>query len=218
MANQEVPKVKTPISEAELSRAFIDVARDLFKIELTKQQLAILVAQNNLETGGRASMYNFNIGNITHRSQVDSFDYFMGGDKTRDKNGNWVPTKYQFRAYPNLTEGVKDYLKNLKYRGKGNVWNAVISADPAQFSKALKDTKYYEADEKDYTRGMVAGVAAFNKRKSYEDALAGNFPAVTPTAPIASAPVKKDFLGQIGQLLEKFLSAIAESEHNNFIK
>ncbi len=41
MANQEVPKVKTPISEAELSRAFIDVARDLFKLELNKQQLAI---------------------------------------------------------------------------------------------------------------------------------------------------------------------------------
>ena len=87
-----------------------------------------------------------------------------------------------------------------------------------KFSKALKDTKYYEADEKDYTRGMVAGVAAFNKRKSYEDALAGNFPAATPSAPIAAAPVKKDFLGQIGQLLERFLSAIAESERNNFIK
>ena len=216
MTNQEVPKVKTPISEAELSRSFIDVAKDLFKIDLNKQQLSILIAQNNLETGSRASMYNFNIGNITHKSTVDSFDYFMGGDKTRGKDGKWVPTKYQFRAYENLNEGVKDYLKNLKFRGKGNVWNAVMSADPTQFSKALKDTRYYEADEADYTKGMIAGVNAFNKRKSYEDAIAGNFTVTTNSA--SDKSIKPDFLSEIGKLVDNFLSAIAKSENNNFIK
>lgn len=212
MANQEVPKVKTPVSEAELTRAFIDTARELFGIELTKSQLSLLVAQNNLETANRNAMWNFNIGNITHNTKFDSFDYFIGGDKTRDKNGNWVPTKYQFRSYPNLHEGVKDYLRNLKHRAGGKVWNTILQANPGAFSKALKDSKYYEADEKDYTKGLISGVKAFNGKNSYENAVAGNFSA-TPTQKPA-----QDLLGKIETLLNQFLKAVAEVEQNNFIK
>ncbi len=212
MANQEVPRVKTSVSEAELTRAFMDTAKELFGVELSKSQLAILIAQNNLETGGRQAMWNFNIGNITHNPSVDSFDYFVSGDKTKDKAGNWVPIKLKFRSYPTLHDAAKDYLRNLKNRGGGKVWNSILQADPAGFSKALKDTKYYEADEKDYTRGMIAGVKAFNKKDSYENAVAGNFSATNVAAPSTG------IMGKIDTLLNQFLKAIAETQHNKLVK
>lgn len=210
MVNQQVPKKNTPVSEAELTRSFMDAARELFDVQLTKPQLAILVAQNNLETGGRKAMWNYNIGNITHAS--DTFDYFMGGDKTKDKTGKWVPTTLKFRAYPTLIDGVKDYLNNLHRRGAGGVWNSILKADPVAFSKALKSTKYYEADEKDYSRGMVAGVKAFNEKTSYEDAVSGNF----PTTPVAKAP--DGMMGKIDQLLNHFLKSVAEMQQTNLRK
>ncbi len=202
MVNQQVPKVNTPVSETELSRSFIEVASALFGVQLTKPQLSILVAQNNLETGGRKAMWNFNIGNITHAN--DSFDYFMGADKTKDKSGKWVPTTLKFRSYPNLNEGTKDYLNNLHSRGGGSVWNSILKADPVAFSKALKSTKYYEADEKDYTKGILSGVKAYNSNNSYEDAL---------------TPVKSPgMLGTIDNLLNHFLQAVAEMQRTNLKK
>jgi len=212
MTNQQVPKKNTPVSEAQLSRAMLDVAKELFGIQLTKPQLALLVAQNNLETGNRKYMWNWNIGNITHAN--DKFDYFMGGDKTKNKNGEWVPTTLKFRSYESLNEGVKDYLGNLKQRGSGIVWNAIMKGDPATFSKALKTTKYYEADEADYTKGITSQVSAYNKRDSYESAISNTTPAATTSAPITNT----GFLGQVEALIEKFLKAIAEAQQTDLKK
>jgi hypothetical protein len=193
MANQEVPKVNTPVSEAEMANALSQAARELFNIELTQPQLALLVAQNNLETASRKSTHNFNVGNITHSN--DSFDYFIGGDKTKDKNGKWIPTKFKFRSYPTLKDGVKDYISNIKNRGHGIVWNNILTGDPAAFSKALKKTRYYEADEKDYTEGLKAHVSNFNK----------NYKA--PPSNVAETTIDK-----ITNFVNKFLKAIASMD------
>lgn len=211
MANQQVPKQVTPVSEAEMARAFIDVARELFNINLTQEQVALLIAQNNVETASRAYMHNYNIGNIIHTDK-DNNDYFIGGDKTRGADGKWKPIQMKFRAYPDLKSGVKDYLTNLKHRAKGNVWQTILSGDPAAFAKALKDSRYYEADEKDYRAGLINHVKSYYKNKSYENAIAGNFKTVSPSqAPRVNKPNRLD---TINNLLDKFLSALASSEIN----
>lgn len=243
MAEQQVNKVTTPISDAEMSRVFLDVAKKLFNVSLSKEQLAIIIAQNNLETGNRKYMHNYNIGNIMHVAG-DGHDFFVGGDKTKNNKGEWVPFKAKFRSYPNLEEAAKDYLGNLKRRGGGTVWNAIMSADPAAFAKALKQTKYYEADEKDYAAGMHSHFKAYNKSDSYDKAVANNYekakPIDTGTAPATSSeqpatqpksfvpdpnfgatPVAppSNILSRLDQVLNSFIKALGEEEsHNNFEK
>jgi hypothetical protein len=175
MVEQKVDKIATPISEAEMTRVFIDVVKELYGITLSKPQLAILIAQNNLETGHRKFMYNNNIGNITHVSG-DNHDFYLGGDSTK-RNGKWVPTTFKFRSYPDIHSAAKDYIQNLKRRGSGSVWEGIMKADPGAFSKALKKTRYYEADEDKYTAGIVSGANSFNKSDSYEKALSSKPPS-----------------------------------------
>jgi hypothetical protein len=206
MANQEVPQKITPVSQPELVATLIDGAKSLFNVSLSKQQVAVLMAHINLETGssgagwqgggtGNTSMHNYNLGNIQW-TPGSGLDYFIGGDRTKAQQGNWVPTHFKFRAYPTLADGVKDYLINIHSRGGGNVWSAVISADPASFSQALKKTNYYEEDEGKYEAAMNARLNQFNKGNSYEAALSGNFSTGAPN---------------VEELLDQYLAALSST-------
>lgn len=213
MVDQQVSIQTTPVSQAELTAAFIAAAQQLFDVRLTKPQVAVLMAHTNLETGssgagwqnggvGNTSMHNYNIGNIQW-TPGSGLDYFSGGDRTKDANGNWKPTHFKFRAYPTLVDGVKDYLRNIHNRGGGAVWNAILQADPAQFSQALKKTHYYEEDEDKYTAAMKARLNQFNKGNAYENAVAGNFPTETlPNTPPSN----------LNDVLQKFLSALSDNQ------
>lgn len=242
MADQRVKQINTPISEAEMANALIVATKELYGITLSKSQTAILIAQNNLETNHRKAMHNYNIGNITHVAG-DGWDYFMGGDKTKDKNGNWVPTTLKFRSYPNLNVAAKDYIKNIHNRGGGKSWQQIINADVAGFSKALKDSRYYEADEKAYTSALLGGANAFNKKDSYEQAKAGTYEkstAIATNVPHDGSAMqsthssevlvpgstksnalpdnKVGMLDKINSFLDKFLSSVAELEGNKLLK
>ncbi len=217
MVNQQVTKKNTPITEAQISRALMDAARELFGVQLTKPQLALLVAQNNLETGNRKYMWNWNVGNITHVAG-DGFDYWSGldwlYDAMPDASGitreQKKTIKLQYRAYPDLETGAKDYLKLLKGKANGAIWKKILEADPAGFSKELKKNRYYTAHEEDYTKGIVGQVNAYNKRTSYEDAVSGK--TDTPSKDSTG------LLGKIDQLLNHFLKAVAEMQQTNLRK
>lgn len=204
MADQRVEQITTPVSEAELTRALLDAVKELYGINLSKSQVAILVAQNNLETDHRKSMHNFNIGNITH-VKGDGWDYFAGGDRTRDANGNWKPTTLSFRAYPNLATAAKDYVKNIHNRNGGRSWQKIMEEDIPGFSSELKKSKYYEADEKDYTNALLAKSKAFKNQNSYEKANDVKTNDLKPTDKGA------DMLAKLDSYLNKFLSSIASS-------
>lgn len=208
MADQQVPEKITPVSQPELVATFISVAKQLFNTDLTKSQVAVLVAHVNLETGsggsgwagggvGNTSMHNYNIGNIQW-TPGSGYDYFMGGDRTRDAQGNWQPTHFRFRAYPTLEDGVKDYLRNIHSRGGGKVWSAIMNGDPSDFSQELKKTRYYEEDEDKYESAMKARLNTFNKSDSYENAIAGNFQTNQTT--------------NIEDLLNKYLQALSYNQ------
>jgi uncharacterized protein YgfB (UPF0149 family) len=181
MANREVEQKTTPVSEPELVATIISAAKQMFDVDLTKPQVAVLIAHINLETGssgagwqgggvGNTSMHNYNLGNIQW-TPGSGYDYFLGGDRTKDAQGNWVKTHFKFLAFPTLEDGVKFYLHNIHNRGGGAVWNAILHADPSAFAHALKQTHYYEEDEKKYDAAMQARLKNFNKGKSYELAL-----------------------------------------------
>lgn len=221
MVNREVEQKTTPVSEPELVATIISSAKQMFNVELTKPQVAVLIAHINLETGssgagwqgggvGNTSMHNYNLGNIQWTSGA-GYDYFIGGDRTKDAHGNWVGTHYKFLAFPALEDGVKYYLRNIHARGGGRVWNAILQADPAAFSQELKRTRYYEEDESKYESAMRARLKNFNKGKSYEVALSGHFPTGTPSSP-RRTPANTNMLAELGgpgdldAILDRFVS------------
>jgi hypothetical protein len=225
MVEQEVKKINTPVSEAEMSRALLDAAKELFGITLNKNQLSLIVAQNNLETGSRKYMWNYNVGNITH-VPGDGFNYWSGLDWLYD----YMPDasgftkeqkrtiKLKYRAYPSLEAGVKDYLSFLKRKGHGAIWDKILAADPVAFSKELKKNKYYTAHEEDYTKGIVSQMNAYNKRNSYENAVAGNFNS-NPNPNSNNPQPKQNLLSRLDKLLNSLMSALASDDpKQSFIK
>jgi hypothetical protein len=228
MVNQEVNRINTPVSEPEVVKALADAAQQLYGVQLSKPQMALLIAQNNLETGHRKAMFNYNIGNITH-APTDGFDYFFNQDHIRNKRGEWIPVQLRFRSYPTLLDGTKDYLKFLNKHGGGSIWQAILNQDPVAFSKSLKRSGYYGADEADtidpntgkvkpgYTTGIVQGAKEFNRSSNYEKAMSGDFPS-QPIATSTPSP-SGDILSRVDTVLSKFLDAFAnQSSSDRFIK
>ncbi len=201
MTNQKVERKQTPVNETEMTKAVIQAFTDMVGKAPTKDQVALLIAQNNLETGSRKDMYNWNVGNITH-VDGDGFDYWEGKDWHYIKAPGSLKEQKQyyvakFRAYPDLKSGVKDYLSFLKRRT--GVRNKILEADPIGFSKELKKSKYYTAHEEDYTRGIVSKVKEYNKNNSYEQAL--------------SMPTENQ--GDVLAKINEFLDSLAHTNHES---
>src|ERR1700690_272250 len=119
---QKVKRIKTEVSEPQMAQALINGWKFLFGNAPSKQQIGLLIAQNNLETGHRKSMWNFNVGNITTDGN-GPFNYY--DDLTTDEQvtpGVWKKKNLKYRSYNSLDDGVKDYLKLLSGQKYSEVW------------------------------------------------------------------------------------------------
>ena len=222
-----VKRVKTTVSEPQMAQAFIEAWKSLFGTTPSKEQVGLLIAQNNLETGHRNSMWNFNVGNITTDGK-DKFNYY--DDLTTDEQvqpGVWKKKNLKYRAYNSLDDGVKDYLKLLSGRKYSSVWRHIVNPNPVAFSKSLKDAGYYTANEAPYTRNIVNLYKSFQNSDSYEQARSGN------VSPVSTQVAKNDnffqkfldrFKGmtmpqqpnlQIDNLLNHYLQSVLASEKDS---
>lgn len=177
----KVTRVKTEISEIQMAQAIIESWNELFENVPNKSQVSLILAQNALETGHRKSMWNNNVGNITTDGK-GQFDYF--DDITTDeqvKPGTWKKMNLKYRAYPTLKDGMLDYLRFLSKKGGrySAAWTNIVNPDPIAFSKALKNSGYYTANEVPYTKTLNSLYNRFNKSKSYEQAKLKKEPIVT---------------------------------------
>lgn len=170
---KEVQRIRTEVSETQMIQAIMSAWNDLFHTSPTKEQVSLILAQNALETGGRKSMWNNNVGNI--KANVDGpYDYFYLKGPEQTAPGKWEQLRMTFRAYPTLEDGVKDYLNLLsKNKRYGAAWSHIQNPDPAAFSKALKAGGYYTGNESDYTKHVSSLYNKFNKSQSYELAQSG---------------------------------------------
>ena len=182
-AGKRVDRVQTPVSESQMADAIIKIWREKFGTNPSKEQVAMILAQNDLETGHRKSMWNYNVGNIT-TGPNGVFDYY--DDLTTDEQvspGVWKKMNLKYRAYPNLEAGVKDYINLLSTGRYTKAWQHILNPDPASFSKALKEAGYYTANEAPYTKNLVSLFAKNTKSNSYDLAMAGKVePVGTPKA------------------------------------
>lgn len=206
-----VDRVKTEVSEAQMAQGIIEAWKDLFGNTPTKEQVAIILSQNALETGNRKSMWNFNIGNITTNGK-DAFDFFDDlTTKEQVQPGVWKSMNLKYRAYPTLKDGVKDYLKLLSSKHYSSAWQHIIDPDPAEFSKSLKQSGYYTANEAPYTKSLTRLYNQFSNSNGYEDAVNGK------VAPVASQQVatNKAPVDDMDNILNRYLQEIAASEKYN---
>jgi hypothetical protein len=212
---KQVPKTNTPVSDAQMAQAIINVWQRLFGTVPSREQVYMVMAQNAIETGGkRESMHNYNVGNIITGGA--DHDYFLGGDwmytdksETQKKN-----ITQKFRAYNTLEEGVEDYLKVLsKMKRYSEAWQHIMHPDVRAYSKALHDAGYYGAKEEVYTKGLLAQYNRFNKGDSYSAGLSGK------ENPPSSMVAKQDSTSPMSGLdnfLQQFLDKmkISATDHN----
>ncbi len=220
--DKQVERVKTSISEPQMIQAVIAVWRSMFGDTPSKEQVSMILAQNNLETGSRANMYNYNVGNITH-TQGDGFDYWQSPDWHYNAQHEKVYYTAKFRAYPDLETGVRDYLKLLNSKHYAGAFQYIVHPDPAGFSKALKAGGYYTADEKDYTAGVQAQFNKVNKSNGYEVAMSGKIPPASPVSPAGVEPTgttqqKPSMLAGLEKLLDSYVRTFSFASEDLSLK
>jgi hypothetical protein len=241
-AGNRVQRVRTEVSSAQMAQAIINAWQQKFGSTPSKEQVAMVLAQNDLETGHRKSMWNYNVGNITTKSD-SIFEYF--DDLSTDEQispGVWKKMKLKYRAYPTLDDGAKDYLNFLSSGRYTKAWEHILHPDPVSFSKALKEAGYYTANEAPYTKNLVSLFDRNSKSNNYELAMSGK---VNPPNPSKLNDTSRDSIfkkyiarmnnnmsNEIGQnkdpsdskplatpeinsLLKNYLQQIAASEKSN---
>jgi hypothetical protein len=211
-----VPRIKTDVSESQVAQAIIEAWKELFKKEPSKDQVSLILAQNSLETGNRKSMWNYNIGNIKGNPKDNSSsDFFYLKAPEQISPGNWKNLDMAFRAYPTLKDGVIDYIKLLSTSSRySDAWKHILNPDPVAFSKALKKGGYYTANESDYTKLLSSLFNQHSKSKAYEDAKSGNVKSSPTMVAHKSEPagnLSQDLLSKVNE----FLRQIAATEKNN---
>lgn len=209
---QRVNRVKTQVSEPQMAQAIIAAWRELFHTVPTKQQVNLILAQNAFETGHRKSMYNYNVGNITTNGKGPFNFYDDLTTKEQVNRGVWKSMNLKYRAYPSLKDGVKDYLNFLSGKNYSQAWQHILHPNPAAFSKALKNSGYYTADEKPYTEGLTRLYSQIGKSNSYE--LARNNQVV----PLRPAKPAGGFINNVENLLDHFLKQVAAMDNKKLYK
>ena len=205
---REVPKTNTPVSDAQMSQAIINVWQRLFGTAPSKEQVYMIMAQNSLETGpNRSSMHNYNVGNIIAGNS--GHDYFLGGDWMYADKAETQKKKIvqHFRAYGSLEEGVEDYLKLLSQSKRyASAWQHIIHPDIKAYSEALHDAGYYGEKAEKYTAGLQARFNAFNKGNSYAQGLSGEAP---PSSMVATRTQPTSGVSKLEDILNKFIGMLA---------
>ena len=139
-----VKRIRTKVSEQQMKQAIVNVWNELFGKIPSNEQIAMVLAQNSLETGNRNSMWNYNVGNITTngKGEYDFFDDLTTQEQM--KPGVWEKKNLKYRSYPSLREGVKDYLKFISGKKSG----------------------YYTANEAPYTKAIIKLYNQYSKSKN----------------------------------------------------
>lgn len=195
--------VQTQYTQYELTKAFVDAWVLLYGTFPQKKQIAVIWAQNALETGMSAMMWNNNIGNVKYIANPTddaSIEYCMLKNVWEIVNGQRVtfqppnPATW-FRSFPTLTDGVHYYFDFLRNRRYKIAWAAVEAGDPLQFAHLLKVQGYYSAPEADYAKAEIGYFNRFMQADYFDKALPPEVnpdtgPIFGPTdAPVSPSPV-----------------------------
>ncbi len=117
--------------------------------------IAVLMAQIGLETGWKSCVC-WNLGNVKASPDASatwctfSTWEMVGGKRVEFPAGS---PGAAFRAFATLDEGVTFYLDILRHRFV-HAWPAVLSGNPREFARLLREQGYYTAPFEDYATGL----------------------------------------------------------------
>ena len=146
----EVEVQRTSVSRADLRAAIGRAHQKLTGHAASPALLDTLTAHASLETGSGAQMYNYNFGGIKGASP--------SGETARMRtkeviDGREIEVRDGFRAYRSLDDGALDYVRLMRDRFGSAVSRAELG-DVDGFAHALKQARYYTADESKYASAL----------------------------------------------------------------
>ena len=183
---REVEPKRTQVSQAEIRDAIARAHSEVTGRAASGPTLEVLTAQASLETACGGRMYNYNFGGIkgsgpTGETAKLRTHEVLGGKDVEIRDG--------FRAYRTLDEGATDYVRLMKDRFPGAMAQAE-RGDVDGFAKALKQSGYYTAAEKDYASGlrslMGAASTAGGGHAASERLTVGSLPALPNMSSISA--------------------------------
>ena len=146
----EVEVQRTSVSRTELRGAIGRAHQKLTGHAPSPALLDVLTAHASLETGSGAQMFNFNFGGIKGASPAGE----TARMRTREViDGKEIEVRDGFRSYRSLDDGALDYVRLMRDRFGGAVARAE-SGDIDGFAHALKQARYYTADESKYAAAL----------------------------------------------------------------
>jgi Putative peptidoglycan binding domain len=159
-----LPDQLTPVTPSEVFASLEHAWKTAFDTTPHRTSLLVLLAQWALETGRGKSMHCYNLGNVKSSQQQGDWCFFRCNEIIRGKVVWFEPDNPAccFRAFATLEAGALDYLQTLFQRFK-SAWPAVVAGDPALFSHLLKRSRYYTADEAQYTKTLVSLFREFSR-------------------------------------------------------
>jgi Putative peptidoglycan binding domain len=159
-----LPDQLTPVTPAAVLDALGQAWQTEFGAAPHRTSLLVLLSQWALETGRGRSMHCYNLGNVKSNQKSGDWCFFRCNEVIGGRVVWFDPDDPAccFRAFTSLDAGALDYLRILHARFS-RAWPAVESGDPAQFSHLLKVSRYYTADEGQYTRTLTSLFVEFSR-------------------------------------------------------
>jgi hypothetical protein len=150
-----VPVVRTKLSAGEAQEALRAAWQNVTGEAPSDKTLALITAQWAHETGGGASMFNYNFAGIkgTGPSGLSVSQHTREGYGASERR-----IVDNFRAYRSAEEGATDYVQLLSKRFPDAVEGAK-QGDPAAFVRGLKSRGYFTGHEGQYLTS-VASIAS----------------------------------------------------------
>lgn len=187
----EVEAQRTSVSRADLRAAIGRAHQRLTGHAPSAELLDVLTAHASLETASGAKMYNFNFGGIKGASPAGETARL----RTREViDGRELEIRDGFRSYRSLDEGALDYVRLMRDRFGGAVSRAEVG-DLSGFSRALKQARYYTANETEYT-------GALHRLAGSADLRAAGPPFAMAAQPMASSALVFPDAFELGRVLD----------------
>jgi len=156
-----IEPLRTIISPDDMVSAISKAYKDVTGSSASKTKLGLMVGQVALETGGTGgnfgSVHNYNIGNI-RGSYNGNTTNISGANEIID--GKEVIVESNFRAYPDLMSGARDYVTQL--RNRPHWWDGLQSGTVEGFIKGLTTyPAYFTANAATYERVLNERMANY---------------------------------------------------------
>jgi hypothetical protein len=166
MAEQEVPRVATPVSVPQLIEALRSAWAALFADYPKDESLELLCAHWAFETGwGKVGGWNWNLANRKHVTGDGREWFWMAcGEILHGVSTMLVPPNpgCRFASFDTLAAGASDYLAMI-HTTFWKSWEAVEAGDPHAFAEKLKAQGYYTDTEAHYEATLTSCLAMVRK-------------------------------------------------------